>query len=387
MKILGISAYFHDSSAAVIIDGEVVAAALEERFTRKKHDNSFPMFACKYCLEEAHISLSDIDKVVFFEKPFLKFERIIENAIRHAPKGLDVFLQSMPVWLYERLNMKSLVKKELSGLGTFNGDIHFIEHHLSHASFAYYTSSYTDAIIIVVDSVGEWATTSVYKGEGDNLTLIKELLFPDSMGLFYSTLTQYLGFKVNSDEYKVMGLAPYGKRNASQTISLINTIKNEIISINKDGSVVLNMKYFDYTHKFRMANNEKIYKAIGIPHRKPTEKIEQCHCNLALALQLVLEEWFINLCTVVKEEYDSPRLCLCGGVALNCAMNGRLLNCNLFDSVFIPFSPGDGGSSIGGGLAVSRLFKEPVKCNDNPFLGPSFTDSDVENAIGRHNLK
>ena len=381
MKILGISAYFHDSSAAVVVDGKVIAAAQEERFSRKKHDNSFPLLACEYCLNEAKIKISEIDKVVFFEKPFLKFERIIETAINTAPKGLNFFVNSMPIWLYERLNMKSLLKKELSKLGEFCCDINFVEHHLSHAALAFYTSSYDDAIILVVDAVGEWATTSIYKGTGSELCLIKEQHFPNSIGLFYSTLTQYLGFKVNSDEYKVMGLAPYGKRNSPETISFLKSIKDNMISLNDDGSVEMNMKYFDYSHKFRMSNNKEIAKIIGIPHREPAERIEQSHCNLALALQIVLEEWIINLCKKLKEEYQTSNLCLCGGVALNCAMNGTLREMGLFNSIFVPFSPGDGGSSIGSALAVSRVSNEPIKINDDPYLGPCYSNEEVKHVL------
>ena len=254
MTILGISAYYHDSAAALLIDGVVVAAAQEERFTRVKHDNSFPVNACEFCLNYASITISDIDKIVFYEKPFLKFERILETHIIYAPRTLGTFLKSMPIWLKERLNLKSLIKKEVKKIGTFNGEITFTEHHLSHAAFAYYTSGFDDAVILTVDAVGEWTTTSVMLASKNCIKILKEQHFPHSIGMLYSAFTQYLGFKVNSDEYKVMGLAPYGKSDDTITQRYISLIENNMLKTNDDGSIQLNMKYFSYTHSFSMIN-------------------------------------------------------------------------------------------------------------------------------------
>ena len=248
MTILGISAYYHDSAAALLIDGMIVAAAQEERFTRVKHDNSFPTMACEFCLSEAGVSIADVDQIVFYEKPFLKFERILETHICVAPRSIGQFIQTIPIWLKEKLNMRKLIKREIRSLGTFNGEILFSEHHLSHAAFAYYTSGFDESAILTIDAVGEWTTTSIMYTKGNELKVIKEQHFPHSIGMLYSAFTYYLGFNVNSDEYKVMGLAPYGL-SGEKVLQYIKLIETNLVNIQDDGSIELNMKYFSFTHK------------------------------------------------------------------------------------------------------------------------------------------
>lgn len=387
MKILGISAYYHDSAAALIVDGNIVAAVQEERFTRIKHDNSFPIEACKYCLAEAKLTLQDIDKVVFYEKPFIKFERILETHIRVAPKGIKTFLKTMPIWLKSKLNMRKLIKKELSVLGEYNGRIYFSEHHLSHAALAYYTSEFSDSIILTIDAVGEWTTTSVIYGKDNKLKIIKEQHFPDSIGMLYSAFTYFLGFKVNSDEYKLMGLAPYGDKLSEQTQKFIKLIEEQIVDISNDGSIILNMDYFAYDYSMVMINQKKWEELFGIDKRRETSAITQSHKNLAFAIQFVLEK-IIRLLCITLEGY-SKNICISGGTALNCSANGMLLKQSSFDAIYVPFSPGDAGAAIGAALFVYHSEgKANVRSfNKSPYLGPMYTDSEIKYELENNNLK
>lgn len=387
MNILGISAYYHDSAAAIIVDGCIIAAAQEERFTRVKHDSSFPIEACKYCLAEAKLTLNDIDKVVFYEKPFIKFERILETHIRVAPKSIKTFLKTMPIWLKSKLNMRKLLKKELSVLGKYNGMIFFSEHHLSHAAFAYYTSEFLDSIILTIDAVGEWTTTSVIYGKNNKLEIIKEQHFPDSIGMLYSAFTYFLGFNVNSDEYKLMGLAPYGDKLSEQTQKFIELIEKNIVDISNDGSIILNMDYFAYDHSLVMINEKKWKELFGIDKRRENSAITQSHMNLAFAIQFVLEKIIKLLCSTL--ERFSKNLCISGGTALNCSANGMLLKQSSFDAIYVPFSPGDAGAAIGAALFVyhSEEGKNDRVSNKSPYLGPMYTDSEIKHAVEKNNLK
>ena len=387
MNILGISAYYHDSAAAIIVDGCIIAAAQEERFTRVKHDSSFPIEACKYCLAEAKLTLNDIDKVVFYEKPFIKFERILETHIRVAPKSIKTFLKTMPIWLKTKLNMRKLLKKELSVLGKYNGMIFFSEHHLSHAAFAYYTSEFLDSIILTIDAVGEWTTTSVIYGKNNKLEIIKEQHFPDSIGMLYSAFTYFLGFKVNSDEYKLMGLAPYGDKLSGQTQKFIKLIEKNIVDISNDGSIILNMDYFAYEHSMVMINEKKWKELFAIDKRRENSAITQSHKNLAFAIQFVLEK-IIKLLCITLEGY-SKNLCISGGTALNCSANGMLLKQSSFDAIYVPFSPGDAGAAIGAALFVyhSEEGKNERASNKSPYLGPMYTDSEIKREVEKNNLK
>lgn len=387
MNILGISAYYHDSAAAIIVDGCIIAAAQEERFTRVKHDSSFPIEACKYCLAEAKLTLNDIDKVVFYEKPFIKFERILETHIRVAPKSIKTFLKTMPIWLKTKLNMRKLLKKELSVLGKYNGMIFFSEHHLSHAAFAYYTSEFLDSIILTIDAVGEWTTTSVIYGKNNKLEIIKEQHFPDSIGMLYSAFTYFLGFKVNSDEYKLMGLAPYGDKLSEQTQKFIKLIEKNIVDISNDGSIILNMDYFAYEHSMVMINEKKWKELFALDKRRENSAITQSHKNLAFAIQFVLEK-IIKLLCITLEGY-SKNLCISGGTALNCSANGMLLKQSSFDAIYVPFSPGDAGAAIGAALFVyySEEGKNERASNKSPYLGPMYTDSEIKREVEKNNLK
>lgn len=387
MKILGISAYYHDSAAAIIVDGNIIAAAQEERFTRVKHDSSFPIEACKFCLSEAKITLKDIDKVVFYEKPFLKFERILETHIRVAPKSIKTFLKTMPIWLKSKLNMRKLLRKELSFLGEYNGGILFCEHHLSHAAFAYYTSEFSESIILTIDAVGEWTTTSVIYGKNNKLEIIKEQHFPDSIGMLYSAFTYFLGFKVNSDEYKIMGLAPYGDKSSEQTQKIIELIEQNIVDISNDGSIILNMTYFAYDHSMVMINEKNWKELFGIDKRIENSAITQNHKNLACAIQFVLEKIIRLLCSTL--EGYSKKLCLSGGTALNCSANGMLLKQSNFDAIYVPFSPGDAGAAIGAALFAYYSEETSNVCasNKSPYLGPEYTDSEIKYEIENNNLK
>ncbi len=381
MKILGISAYYHDSSAALLIDNTVVAAAQEERFTRIKHDNSFPVNACRFCLQKAGLELSEIDVVVFYEKPFLKFERILVSQISSFPKSLPMFLKSTPIWLKDKLNMRRLIRKELKSIfGLAPKEIKFVEHHLSHAVLAYCTSGYKKSDILVVDAVGEWTTTSIMRAEGTSFEIVKEQRFPDSIGMLYSAFTQYLGFKVNSDEYKVMGLAPYGIERDPQTQNYIRIIETNLLSF-KDGFPILNLSYFSFTYGDSIINRAKWERLFDLRIRKENDIIAQTHKNLAFAIQKVTEDILFGLISSMKKESGINNLCLCGGVALNCAANGALLQQKAYSNMFVPFAPGDCGCSIGAALAYAMIFSGNSHYHVSPFLGPEYTHAEIKQTL------
>jgi carbamoyltransferase len=394
MKILGISAYYHDSAAAITIDGEIIAAAQEERFTRIKHDPSFPHNACIYCIRKSGYSLDELDAVVFYDKPLLKFERLIETYYGFAPKGLLSFLTAIPVWMKEKLFLTRMLHKELKLLGDYDKKklkLLFPEHHLSHAASAFYPSPFDEAAIITIDGVGEWATASICKGNGSNIEVLKEMDFPHSIGLLYSAFTYFLGFKVNSGEYKLMGLAPYGSPNSERVNNYIHIIKNTLIDIKEDGSLWMNQQYFDYPVGLRMINDKRWEKLFGFPVRKSESHIEQHHCDLAMAIQHVTEEILIKLAKKAKELTQSNNLCLAGGVALNCVANGKLINERIFENIYIQPAAGDAGGAVGSALATEFIyFKSSRKTESNfdtmkgSFLGPEYSDLDIEYSASRY---
>lgn len=392
-KILGISAYYHDSAAAIVVGGQIIAAAQEERFTRIKHTSDFPYEAVKYCLEASGLSLNELDAVVFYDKPFLKFERLLETYYAFAPKGLLSFLKAIPIWLNEKLFLKKQLRTALKSINDDNKvqvPILFPEHHLSHAASAYYASPFNESAILTIDGVGEWTTASIAYGENKQIKILKSLQFPHSVGLLYSAFTYYLGFTVNSGEYKLMGLAPYGEANADQTKQFIATIKKELIDIKQDGSIWLNQKYFTYTSGLRMVNDEQWQKLFGIRKKTEEDTIEQAHCNLALAIQTVTEEIVLKMAATAKAITGSKHLCLAGGVALNCVANGKLIQNNVFDDVYIQPASGDAGGALGAALAVSHMyFDEPrpkqtgSDLMQGTYLGPEYSDKEIETMAKR----
>lgn len=390
MVVLGISAYYHDSAAALIVDGKVTAAICEERLSRIKHDKSFPKRAIAFCVEYSGIAYTDIDYVVFYEKPLRKFERILTTHIFHAPKGFKTFVKAMPIWLKERLNIKPTIMKSLNELChcKINWDIRFVEHHLSHAAMAYFTSPFENAAILVVDAVGENATTSLFKASGYKIESIKQQSFPNSVGLLYSAFTYFLGFQVNSDEYKVMGLAPYGDLCAKQTQRFINIIKTKLVRIGDDGSIIINQKYFTFMVGLRMVDDHMWTKLFGIAKRETNAPIRTEHKNLAIAIQHVIEEIFLKLATHIKSLTQCNNLCISGGCALNCSAMGKIKGSGLFSNVFVPFAPGDDGGAIGAALAFHALMSGKRYMSDiSPYQGCSFKNEEVERAIKEENLE
>ena len=384
MRILGISAFYHDSAAALVRDGEIISAAQEERFTRKKHDSRFPSNAVEYCLSQEGVGLSDVDFVAFYDKPFLKFERLLETYVAFAPRGLRSFAMAMPLWVREKLFQKNLLHNELKQFSKefdWEHRLLFAEHHQSHAASAFYPSPFEDALILTMDGVGEWATTSVALGSGNKLEIIKEIHFPHSLGLLYSAFTYYTGFKVNSGEYKVMGLAPYGSpRFAKQ-------ILDHLIDLKADGSFRLNLDYFNYCTGLTMTNS-KFDKLFEGPRRKPEELLTQRHMDLAASVQVVLEEVVLRMTRALAAETGKKNLCLAGGVALNCVANGRLLRDGHFERIWIQPAAGDAGGALGAALAAYHSFKgQPRKtnrCCDNmkgSYLGPEFSQVEIERRL------
>ncbi len=388
MKILGISAFYHDSAAAIIEDGKIVAAAQEERFTRKKQDSAFPTQAVKYCLTEAGFSIDELDAVVFYDKPLLKFERLLETYYGFAPKGLFSFLASIPVWLKEKMFLKKLIYDELAKIEKYKKDkikLLFPEHHLSHAASAFYPSPFEKAAILTIDGVGEWSTGSISFGDHHKITILKELHFPHSLGLLYSAFTYYLGFRVNSGEYKLMGLAPYGNPTSDRTKRYIGLIKEHLVDIKEDGSLWLNQDYFNYATGLRMVHEAKWGKLFGFPCRPPEAELSQEHCDLAAAIQIVTEEVVIKMAEEAKRLTGAKYLCMAGGVALNCVANGRLLKKKIFDGIFIQPAAGDAGGAPGAALAAYHIyFKQGRKISgkmdemSGAYLGPEFSDIDTE---------
>jgi len=390
MKILGISAFYHDSAAAIVIDGKVVAAAQEERFTRKKQDESFPVNAVKYCLEEASVKIDQLDAIVFYDKPMLKFERLLETYYGFAPKGFASFVVAIPVWLKEKVFLKKIIfdkLKEVQNYDKHKLKLLFTEHHLSHAASAFYPSQFEKAAILTIDGVGEWATASICYGEGKNIKILKELRFPHSLGLLYSAFTYYLGFRVNSGEYKLMGLAPYGIPGSESVDRYVKLIKENLVDLKPDGSIWLNQKFFSYSTGLRMVPDKKWAKLFGFKRRLPEDKIEQYHCDLAYSIQQVTEEIIFAMASHVKELTGAENLCLAGGVALNCVANGKLLLNDIFSEIYIQPAAGDAGGALGAALAAYHLYFEneriPVKGDSmsGSFLGPEYTNHEVERAV------
>lgn len=386
MVVLGITAYYHDSSAALIVNGRIVAGALEERFCRRKHDNSFPTLAIQFCLEYAGLSLDDVDIIAFYEKPFRKFERILKDSIVYAPRSYGRFLKSVPIWLKERLNMRKTIKQELKHIyGKVRAEIRFVDHHLAHAANAYFLSPYQDAAILVLDAVGEESTTSIYSASDGYITLIQKQVYPNSIGLLYSAFTYFLGFKVNSDEYKVMGLAPYGKKDSEETKRFIRIIKDNLVAVQEDGSIVLNTKYFSFMYYDKMVDVQKWERLFGIHKRNEGEEITNSHQNLALAIQSVTEDVFCKLALTAKNITGNLNLCISGGCALNCAANGEILKNHLFDNVYVPYAPDDSGCAIGAALACSSMVDKNI--NDSSFIGPDYDNDRMISAIEQNGLQ
>lgn len=379
MNILGISAYYHDSAACLVKDGDIIAAAQEERFTRKKHDPTFPQQAIQYCLKEGKLTPKDLNYVVFYDKPFLTFERLLMTYLTVAPKGLRSWLQAMPLWLGKKIHIPKIIKKELG----YDGEVFFTEHHEAHASSAFYPSPFKEAAILTIDGVGEWATASYGFGLNNSLTLLKEMHFPDSLGLLYSAFTYFTGFKVNSGEYKLMGLAPYGKP------KYVSLIMRELVDLKEDGSLRLNMRYFDFLGGQRMTNRyfEKLFEG---PPRRPENPITQREMDLAASIQNVTEEAMLRMAKHVHKETGFNKLCLAGGVALNCVANGRILREGPFKDLWIQPASGDAGGALGSALYVwyrlsgkDKLANSGFDLQKGSYLGPSFADHQVLEFLNR----
>jgi carbamoyltransferase len=382
-SVLGISAFYHDSAAAIIVNGEIIAAAQEERFTRKKHDASYPKNAINYVLKEASLKLNEVDQIVFYEKPFLKFERLLETYIGFSPSGFKSFSMSMPLWLSEKLFQKKMLFDALKEQDNNFNDIkkiNFSEHHLSHAASAFFSSPYEEAIILTLDGVGEWATTTVSLGKSNKINILKEIHFPHSLGLLYSAFTYFLGFKVNSGEYKVMGLAPYGEPRFR------DIILEKLIDVKEDGSFRLNMDYFNYATGLTMTNN-KFAKLFNMKRREPENELSQIHMDIAASIQAVTEEIVLKITRFLFKEFKIPNLCMAGGVALNCVANGKILKDGLFKNIWIQPASGDAGGALGAAQAFyyqeldnKREFLKTDSMKGS-YLGPQFTDDQVENEL------
>jgi carbamoyltransferase len=374
MIILGISCFYHDSAATLVRDGEIIAAAQEERFTRKKHDSDFPKHAIAYCLREGNVNIGGVDYVAFYDKPFIKFERIIETYLAYSPRGLKSFLMAIPLWLKEKLWMSELIRKELEG---YKGEIIFPEHHESHAASAFYPSPFEEAALLTIDGVGEWTTTSFGVGKGNSVEIQGELHFPHSLGLLYSAFTYYTGFKVNSGEYKVMGLAPYGEP------KFVNLIYEHLMDLKEDGSFKLNMEYFDYCVGLTMTN-DRFHRLFGGAPRQPETKLTQKEMDLAASVQVVTEEAMLRMARHIKKMTGQKYLCVAGGVALNCVANGKILRAGIFDDLWIQPAAGDAGGSLGAALVAWYQYlgnERKVGKRDKQkgsYLGPAFSDEYIE---------
>ncbi len=383
MRVLGISAFYHDSAAALVEDGTVRAAAQEERFTRRKHDPSFPRHAIAYCLDAAGAALDDLDHVVFYDKPFLKFERLLQTYVAFAPRGFSSFRMAMPLWLREKLFQKYLLRNELRHFSErfdWKNRLLFCEHHLSHAASAFYPSPFEEALVLTMDGVGEWATTSAALGRGHDLKMFSEIHFPHSLGLLYSAFTYYTGFKVNSGEYKLMGLAPYGEPKYA------GRILDHLIDLKADGSFRLDLSYFDYCTGLTMTN-ERFCALFDHPARDPQERLTQFHMDVAASIQAVLEDAVLRLTRALKKSTAAKNLCLAGGVALNCVANGKVLREKIFNNIWIQPAAGDAGGAVGAALAAVHLYGDaPRKTNGGDgmagaFLGPSFGQAEIEESL------
>ena len=380
---MGVSAFYHDSAASILIDGKIVAAAQEERFTRIKHDANYPYHAVEFVLKYANLRLNDVDQIIFFEKPFLKFERLLETYVAFAPRGFKSFCKAMPIWLKEKLFQKKFLFNKLKNHDErFNNEekIFFSDHHLSHAASAFFPSPFEEAVVLTADGVGEWATTTVAVGKGNDLEIKKEIHFPHSLGLLYSAFTYYTGFKVNSGEYKLMGLAPYGRSNFIQQIY-------KLIDIKDDGTFRLDQSYFNYSTGLTMTN-DKFHKLFGQKPRNPkSEKLSQFHMDIAASIQKITEEIMIKLAKSIKKEYGFENLCLAGGVALNCVANGKILKEKIFKNIWIQPAAGDAGGSLGAALALWHIEQNnPRIINKNDsmqgsYLGPEYSQSEIEEEL------
>jgi carbamoyltransferase len=387
-KILGISAYYHDSAAALLVDGDIVAAAHEERFTRKKHDQSFPVNAIRYVLSEADLSVRELSAIAFYDKPYIKFERLLETYHAFAPQGLKSFLAAVPVWIKEKLFMKRMLWDELDNLSqdstAARPPLYFPEHHLSHAASAFYPSPFEKAAILTIDGVGEWATTTICSGEGNDIIILKELPFPHSVGLLYSAFTYYCGFRVNSGEYKLMGLAPYGGYQSKERVARFkDLILEHLVDLRRDGSILLNMDYFDYATGLRMCDDEKWESLFQLPRRAPESELTQPYMDMALAIQQVTEEIILLLAATAVELASTSSLVMAGGVALNCVANGKLLKSGIVDELWIQPAAGDAGGAVGAALAVHFIGTEHKRRKASgegadqmhgAYLGPQFSD-------------
>ncbi len=392
-SVLAISAFYHDSAAAMVVDGEVVAAAQEERFSRKKHDSSFPAQAVRYCLEEAGRTIDELDAVVFYDKPLLKLERLLETYYHFAPRGVRSFAMAIPVWLREKMYLKRILRQELAAIMPFDRrrlKLLFPEHHLSHAASAFYPSPFERAAILTIDGVGEWATASLALGWGREIQLLRELHFPHSLGLLYSAFTYFLGFKVNSGEYKLMGLAPYGHPLSERVAHYRQLIEQHLIDLRPDGSLWLDQRYFRYATGLRMVDERRWAQLFGFRRRRPEEPLEQHHCDLAMAIQQVTEEAVLRMARTLKELTNADYLCMAGGVALNCVANGKLKRSGLYKDIFIQPAAGDAGGALGAALAAHHLyFARPRRCQQpdsmrGAYLGPSFCDEEIERVARRY---
>ena len=383
-SILGISAFYHDSAAAMLVDGKIIAAAQEERFTRKKHDSGYPFNAIEFVLKESKLNLSDVDYITFYEKPFLKFERILETYVAFAPRGFKSFSMSMPIWLREKLFQKKILFDELKKHDDKFDDInkiYFSEHHFSHAASAFYPSPFDDAAVLTLDGVGEWATTTVASGRYEKLEISKEIHFPHSIGLLYSAFTYYTGFKVNSGEYKVMGLAPYGEPKYKKLIY------DNLIDLKEDGTFRLNMDYFDYATGLKMTN-KNFSNLFGNPVRDPKKNLlDQFHMDIASSIQSVTEEIVLRLAKSIAKETNSKNFCMAGGVALNCVANGKILKENIFENIWIQPAAGDAGGALGAALSLwhKELGKKRIPSKQDgmqgSYLGPSFSNHEIEESL------
>jgi carbamoyltransferase len=377
MIVLGISCFYHDSSACIIKDGKIVAGAQEERFTRKKHDNSFPEKAIEFCLDSLRIAANEVDIVTFYEKPIVKFERIFSQHLQYFPKSRKTFVDSMGSWINEKLQIKKLLEEKFH----YHGKIQYIPHHLSHAASSYHLSNFPRAAIITIDGVGEWATTTIGTGEKGKIKIDREIQFPHSLGLFYSTITAYLGFRVNNSEYKVMGLAAYGDP------AKLKSKMDKLITMYKDGSYALNMKYFDYTWSDHMPSR-KMEQLFGYPVRKRGDKLKKFHKDIAAAAQLKLEEAIFNILKSAHSRYKTKNLCLSGGVALNSVMNGKIVKNTPFKNIFIPPDPGDGGGAMGAAMyAYLKVSNSIPNHQFTPYLGPKYEWYEIEKVLKNNKLK
>jgi carbamoyltransferase len=393
MKILGISAFYHDSAATLVVDGNIMAAAQEERFSRIKHDASFPSRSIKTCLDIAGIKSDELDYIAFYDKPFLKFERLLETYYAFAPKGFESFRRSMPLWFKEKLFLKSEIKagiKKIHGFDASKTKLLFPSHHLSHAASAFYPSPFQRAAILTIDGVGEWATASICLGDGNQITTLRELRFPHSLGLLYSAFTYFLGFEVNGGEYKLMGLAPYGNPNSPEVSRFEQIILDNLVSVSKDGSLFLNQQFFRYATGLRMVNDRQWEKLFGFPRRRPEDSLEEHHCNLGLAIQKITERIVLAMAQTAQELTDADHICLAGGVALNCVANGRLEESRLFKSIFVQPAAGDAGGSLGAALAAWHIHLGNARMSGSSdklsgsLLGPQFTNFEVEAMAQKH---